>query len=480
MRALALAQAWRRAGGETLFALAESTAAIEQRLRAEDTQFRNLRVEVGSAQDAEQTIVLANAHHARWVIADGYHFGDAYQLAIKNAGLRLLVVDDYGHAEHYYSDIVLNQNLQAREELYARRERYTRLLLGTCYVLLREQFLAYRDSKHTIAPVARKVLVTLGGADPANATPKVVEALRGLDVEAKIVIGGSNLHGPQLQAAFEGISGTEVLYDVRNMPELMAWADVAVSSGGTTVWELAFMGLPSIIGHISFNQEPVVRELAHLNIFTALGSLGEATTEQIRISLQVLLSSQRVRGEMSRRSRELVDGGGAGRVLTYLRDDPVRLRPARVDDSRLLWEWANDAETRALSFSQAPIPWNDHQKWFASKLADRRCFVLIGLDRDDQPIGSVRLDTEPLGRAVLSINLSPPNRGLGYGTQLIRMASAELVRLAKVRVIHAFVKPSNGASLRAFEKAGFSREKTETATGNPAIHYVFRSSEEVV
>jgi UDP-2,4-diacetamido-2,4,6-trideoxy-beta-L-altropyranose hydrolase len=325
MRALALAQAWRRAGGETLFALAESTAAIEQRLRAEDMQFRNLRVEVGSAQDAEQTIVLANAHHARWVIADGYHFGDAYQLAIKNAGLHLLVVDDYGHAEHYYSDIVLNQNLQAREELYARREGYTRLLLGTCYVLLREQFLAYRDSKHTIAPVARKVLVTLGGADPANATPKVVEALRGLDVEAKIVIGGSNLHGPQLQAAFEGISGTEVLYDVRNMPELMAWADVAVSSGGTTVWELAFMGVPSVIGHISLNQESAIREIARLDIFATLGSLNEATAKQIQVSLKTLLASPCSRDEMSRRAREFVDGEGSDRVVSHIRDNSETL-----------------------------------------------------------------------------------------------------------------------------------------------------------
>jgi len=31
------------------------------------------------------------------------------------------------------------------------------------------------------------------------------------------------------------------------MPELMAWADFAVSAGGSTCWELAFMGLPALV-----------------------------------------------------------------------------------------------------------------------------------------------------------------------------------------------------------------------------------------
>ena len=37
----------------------------------------------------------------------------------------LLVEDDNGHAEHYWADVVLNQNIHASERLYARREATT-------------------------------------------------------------------------------------------------------------------------------------------------------------------------------------------------------------------------------------------------------------------------------------------------------------------------------------------------------------------
>ncbi len=49
----------------------------------------------------------------------------------------VLAVDDYGHAGHYTADLVLNQNLHAREELYQDREAHTRLLLGNRFALLR-------------------------------------------------------------------------------------------------------------------------------------------------------------------------------------------------------------------------------------------------------------------------------------------------------------------------------------------------------
>ena len=46
------------------------------------------------------------------------------------------------------------------------------------------------------------------------------------------------------------------------MPELMAWADVGVSAGGLTSWELAFMGLPGIVIVTAANQTGVAAALA--------------------------------------------------------------------------------------------------------------------------------------------------------------------------------------------------------------------------
>ncbi len=83
---------------------------------------------------------LAAAHRASWIVVDGYQFDIAYQRALKAAGLKVLVVDDGGRCGTYCADLVLDQNLDASEVAYSNREAYTRLLLGTRYVMLRREF----------------------------------------------------------------------------------------------------------------------------------------------------------------------------------------------------------------------------------------------------------------------------------------------------------------------------------------------------
>ncbi len=149
MRGLALGQAWQKTG-LVLFAVSQCTPALEERLRGEGFEVRRSAVEPGSQADAQVTAALALQLGAAWVVVDGYQFGADYQRVIKSAGLRLLFLDDYGHADHYHANLVLNQNLGADAGLYARREPYTRLLLGVRYALLRREFLLYRDWQRAI------------------------------------------------------------------------------------------------------------------------------------------------------------------------------------------------------------------------------------------------------------------------------------------------------------------------------------------
>ena len=136
------------------------------------------------------------------MVLDGYQFDVEYQRRLKAAGVKLLVVDDTGHAGAYAADLVLDQNAHATKDFYARRESYTQLLLGPRYALLRREFKPWRSWRREIAPVARKVLVTVGGSDPDNVTLRVIRALRILaehKLKATVVVGGSNPHAHDLE-----------------------------------------------------------------------------------------------------------------------------------------------------------------------------------------------------------------------------------------------------------------------------------------
>jgi len=322
MRCLALAQAWQDTGGRVVFAMAETTGAITARLLGESCEVTSLRVVAGSGDDARQTASFAAQHNWPWVVVDGYRFDAEYQRRLKAAGLRILFLDDYGHAEHYAADVVLNHNLCAEDALYAHREPYTRLLLGARYCLLRREFSSWRNWKREIPEAASKLLVTIGGSDPDNVTSLVVQALEQVHVanlDAVIVIGGSNPHKESVEeAAGRSRNQVRVVTDAANMAELMAWADIAISGAGSTVWEICALGLPAILICVAENQRASAEFLAtkiSLRLFDA-GS-GMKTTD-IAAAIEDLASQASLRERICRDARQLVDCNGAERVVAEI------------------------------------------------------------------------------------------------------------------------------------------------------------------
>jgi UDP-2,4-diacetamido-2,4,6-trideoxy-beta-L-altropyranose hydrolase len=327
MRCLALAQAWQDEGGEATFISHCESDQIKQRILDEGFDFVPIEKPYPNPKDLSVTLKLLSAISYQlstanlWFVIDGYHFDAAYQKQIKDEGYRLLWIGDYGQADHYYADLVLNQNISADESLYIHREPYTRLLLGTRYVLLRREFKKWRGWRREIPVVARKVLVTLGGGDPDNVTLKVIKALKQVnisDLEARIIVGPAN---PNLQTLLQEIgdhSNLEIITNAANMPELMAWADIAVSAGGSTCWELALMGLPSMIIYFAENQQPIAERLDEIGASLSLRWNDALTFENIAEAMADLLLSQENRRKSSKKLQDLIDGSGAQRVCEKL------------------------------------------------------------------------------------------------------------------------------------------------------------------
>jgi UDP-2,4-diacetamido-2,4,6-trideoxy-beta-L-altropyranose hydrolase len=328
MRCLALAQGWKDSGGEVVFATACSNDNLLGRLYEEGFRVHKIENPYPHPQDWQTTRQILEEHKGAWLVIDGYHFDSSYQRLVKESGHPLLAIDDYGHTDHYYADIVLNQNLHAESLTYS-CEPYTRLLLGTKYVLLRREFLKWRNWERGVPEIARKVLITLGGSDPKNITLKAMQALGKVDIdglEAVVVVGGGNPHYESLKKA---IQSSRVLIclkkDVKEMPGFMAWADVAISGGGTTCWELAFMRLPSLILAIADNQKLNVTMLKRSGIALTLDLEYKDALAKIGDLLQELLRNKEARMKISQKSRTIVDGFGATRVVNIIASNSAPL-----------------------------------------------------------------------------------------------------------------------------------------------------------
>ncbi len=154
----------------------------------------------------------------------------------------------------------------------------------------------------------------------------------------------------------------------------------------------------------------------------------------------------------------------------------LTLRLASGDDAKLLWEWANDPETRKFSFSSAPIAWQTHQTWLASKLSNPSYFFRIALDASEVPIGYIRCEKKE-NRGLISVSVSPLMRREGYGSRIIQLATQVIFKEMNVEMIHAYIKKENQASQKTFEKAGFQYEGIVVLEQHQALQFTYQRNQ---
>jgi UDP-2,4-diacetamido-2,4,6-trideoxy-beta-L-altropyranose hydrolase len=401
--------------------------------------------------------------HVDWLVVDHYALGARWQSAVRAGARRILVIDDLADRDHD-CDLLLDQNLHSApaERYRSRVGPRCRLLLGPAYALLRPEFALARAAAPLRRVVPERILLFMGGVDPADHTRKVIQAFIGIPrqrVVLEVVLGAGNPHVAALKADFGAHPAVELRVDVADMADSLKRADVAVGAGGIATWERCCLGVPSVTLSVAANQEPGARSLGALGATLYLGRAGDVDAELIQAALLVLLRADSVRGSLSAQSAGLVDGAGATRVARLLLGHDLHLRPAGIADRQSMLEWRNDARTREYSGDGTPISFADHARWFEASLSDPARKLLIA-EENGSPIGVLRYDING-SEAEVSIYLVPGLAGRGLGTRLLAAGELWLDSAApEVHRLRAEVRNDNQASLRLFEACGFERQMT--------------------
>jgi RimJ/RimL family protein N-acetyltransferase len=132
-------------------------------------------------------------------------------------------------------------------------------------------------------------------------------------------------------------------------------------------------------------------------------------------------------------------------------------RAATTEDADLLLGWRNDADTRRWSRSGDPVAPDRHAAWLTTVLSDpvRHLWVL---ERDGEPVVTVRHDRVRQGRYEVSVTVAPHRRGEGLATEALAAAGHALAQQdPPPLVIEAHVQQDNAASLAVFGAAGYLR-----------------------
>lgn len=302
VRCTALAQELVDEGWRVQFAANASACSLLEPLTRE-------RVELTRLTEAERGPAglrrLVSEVRPDWVVLDGYQFSVEMERAASKEGALVAALDDGVRARHEV-DLLLDQNLGARGDAY-RVPAHCRMLLGPPHVLLRREFL--RSRRRVQRASARRVLITMGGADPENWTLETLKALDavGRDLFVRAVV--TSLH-PAVESLRRAASSSRHHIDIRQEPRSMAremaWADLAVTAGGSTVWELFRIGIPAVIGITSDNQARTARTLSDSGAAELLGEMRGVDGLKIAEVVERLLASPRSRQALADRANILV------------------------------------------------------------------------------------------------------------------------------------------------------------------------------
>ncbi len=267
------------------------------------------------------------------ILVDSYSVTKAYLREIGAYG-RVTLLDDLGE-ECFPVDRVVNYNAFADRAAYERLygDSGTELILGSAYVPVRPQF---RGEPCQAGGRAENLLITTGGGDQENIAGQILRKIRekaeitgaggeGIKLDYHLVIGSFNPHLEEMKSLERQSGQIHIYHDVENMAELMRRCDLAVTAGGSTVYELAALGVPFVCFSYAENQEKITEYLQREGIAPSAGAYHKnpgAVLERLAEQVILLAEDAGKRMDCSRRGRGLTDGLGAGRLAGILAGQP--------------------------------------------------------------------------------------------------------------------------------------------------------------
>lgn len=313
MRTRALASQLQTLGAEVIF-LTKNTESVS------GFETESVPVDLTCKQDAGYLADISLKTGAKLIIVDSYAVDQEVLDKIGTLEACSVYIDDLNQYE-FDVDFVINGNLYAPRLDYQGKAQF---LLGSDYLLMREEFgnVDYHFNKNP-----KNIMITFGAADTECVTSKIIEMIKDYDgfseLEWHVVIGPANIHGKKVLDSAKPYRNIH-LYNNPNMKAVMENCDISIAASGSTVYELAACGVPSLLIITADNQLMLAEEAERCGFAINMGWHYTLSADILCKHIEELLKDSFSRQKMVRMGRDLIDGRGAKRAARILMANAVR------------------------------------------------------------------------------------------------------------------------------------------------------------
>lgn len=313
MRCLTIAEELVKQGEKVMFLLADDSCAQIVRTRGFECEILNTHYD-DMVSETDVLLELIDTLNIDKMLVDSYYVTETYLKWLRKRVITFYM-DDIQSFE-YPVDAVINYNVFACKEDYAYLENEEMILAGPAYAPVRKEF---SECKKGLSLRVENILLSVGGSDAYNLSCKISEELlQTAEYKIHVICGPFNGYKEELKELAKHEDKLVIHENVSKMWELMQQCDMAVSAAGSTMYELAVVGLPVVTFSFVDNQIKIAEEFGRKGAALMAGHYVSAAEKDFisGITQKTLMLAENIdcRRQMVQKAAELVDGRGASRI----------------------------------------------------------------------------------------------------------------------------------------------------------------------
>lgn len=265
------------------------------------------------AEDDKEIMEIIKREQPDILVNDVLDTERDFMIEATKAAKRVVNFEDVGPGAKY-ADAVINA-------LYEKGEKLHNEYYGSKYFCIRDEFL--EESPKEFSEDVENILVIFGGADPSDLTGRLYDICKLLHekhphINFHFLLGFAYPNADKIVT--DEKNRIYVHKDVKRVSSYMSKMDLAITSQGRTVYELASMGVPSIV--LAQNEREAKHVFAGIqNGFINLGIGDETDALTIISTIRWLITTPNVRREMQKLQLTKDFSKGHERVIRLILDD---------------------------------------------------------------------------------------------------------------------------------------------------------------
>ena len=233
-----------------------------------------------------------------------------YVATLKKTNALVVNFEDMGLGAET-ADLVFNA-------LYPHQIPSEHIFVGPQYFCLRDEFLHAPVKAPT--EIVKRILLTFGGVDEGNLTSRILQVMGQFLTEKSIaidvVLGPGYEHQTTLQKVQEtlGYELINVVAATTKISEYMLRADLAITSGGRTVLELAALDIPTVV--LCQNERETTHKFASAeNGIINLGIHQNVSDKTLLSTIKKVINDRNLRATMITKMKQMDLTQGKKRVI---------------------------------------------------------------------------------------------------------------------------------------------------------------------